>query len=497
MRALIVLILGLGVPGIGPALAVARRSPVLFFLAPLIGAAMAAVAAGLELAAGGTLAACYLVVAVAVNVAVIAWWLAAGRRRPPAGPRWGWWPILTLVIVIGALAIPLSALRAPAIGPDGNTIWLTKALMVSGGHRELLAGLQNTVYRFSNPDYPLLVPAAGALAFAVFGRGDLHLATDMTALLNACALGVVGTGVAAAAIGGRLPTRLVASAAAGAICIVGFAVAGSYGLEGYADLLWSAAAVAAIVWGLVLPRSGQSLLVAWICAAVASLTKNEGLTTALIVLVLIALRYRPLTRPGLRLPRAHPGRGSRPHAEVRQAARRWAERGVFVAVPALPGLAWAALVRLIGLRDNFFSGSSTESLAVRADATIAGMAAHLAVVPVAVGVLLAGCLLLRGVRERRHLGNPAWLWTACLVSLAVIFATYVFGALEIHGWLRDSVDRTTIFAEVLLHADLAIWLVIALDGATAREGSEQPGARAPGWGAGGVRAGAPSSVSFR
>lgn len=52
MRALFVLIIGLGGPGIGPALAVARRSPVLLFLAPLIGAAMAAMAAGLELGVG-------------------------------------------------------------------------------------------------------------------------------------------------------------------------------------------------------------------------------------------------------------------------------------------------------------------------------------------------------------------------------------------------------------------------------------------------------------
>ena len=95
------------------------------------------------------------------------------------------------------------------------------------------------------------------------------------------------------------------------------------------------------------------------------------------------------------------------------------------------------------------------------------MAAHLAVAPVAVAVLVAGCCFLRRDRERARLGNPAWLWTACLVSLAIIFATYVFGASEIHGWLQNSVDRTTIFAQVLLYADLAIWLVIASGGGAA------------------------------
>jgi hypothetical protein len=474
MSALIVLIFGLGGPGIMPALAVARRSPVLFFLAPLIGAAMAAVAATLELGVGGTLPEWYLAVAATVNVAVIVWWFAAGQHRPGAGPPWGWWPVVSLVVVLGALAIPLSALRTPLIGWDGNTIWLTKALLLSGGHHVLLAGLQNPVYQPSNPDYPMLAPAAGALAFAIFGRGDLHLATDMTVLLNACALGVAGTGIAAAGNGGRRLTRVAAAAAAGATCLAGFAVAGSYGLNGYMDPLWSSAAVAAIVWGLVLPRSTESLIIAWICAVVASLTKNEGLTTALIVLVLIALRYRPLTLAELRQLRTRLGRlrGS-PGPDARQVARSWAGRAVFVIVPALPGLAWAALAYIDGLRDNFFLPTSTESLAYRAGATAVGMAGHLVVAPIALAVLIAGCLMLRGVRERGRLANPAWLWTACLFSLGIIFATYVLGGFEIHLWLRFSVDRTTIFAQLLLLADLAIWLVIAVDAASSREGSEQ------------------------
>ena len=454
MKALFVLVVGLGVPGILPSLAVARRSPVLVFLAPLAGAGMVAVAAEIELGVGGSLVEDYAVVAVAANLAVIAWWLAARRSLQPwAGPSWGW-SIVTVVVVLAAAAVPLDALRVPMIGGDGNSIWLTHALMVYGGHHELLADLQNVAYRFSNPDYPLLAPAAGALAFAFFGLGNLHLAVDMTVLLSACGLGVIGTGIAAAANGGRQPTRAAAVAAAGAICVVGFAVAGVFEIEGYADLLWAVAAVGAVIWGLVLPQSAQALGVAWICAVVASLTKNEGLTTAIAILVLIALRYRPLTRPVL-------------------AARRWAERAAFVAVPALPGLAWAGLARLIGLHDAFFRATSPESPATRAGATVAGMAAHLAVAPVDLAVLLVGCWLLRGDRERARLGNPAWLWAACLSSLAIIFATYTVGGLEIHNWLAASVNRTTIFAQVLLYADLAIWLVIAVDGALTRTDSEQ------------------------
>jgi hypothetical protein len=54
-----------------------------------------------------------------------------------------------------------------------------------------------------------------------------------------------------------------------------------------------------------------------------------------------------------------------------------------------------------------------------------------------------------------------------------MFGTYMVGGLEIHNWLVASVNRTTIFAQVLLYADLAIWLVIAVDGAFTRADSEQ------------------------
>ena len=461
MKALLMLAIGLGVPGIVPAVAVARRSVVVVFLAPLIGAGMAAVAAAIELGAGGSVTADYLAVVVTVNLVTIAWWLAARRTaQPPAistrAPRVSWvWASLTLVVVLGCLAVPLMALRAPMIGWDANSIWLTHTFMVYGGHHELLTGLQNPAYQFSNPDYPPLVPAVGALAFKFFGLGNLHLAAELTVLLSACALGVVGTGIATAASDGRRPARVAAVLAAGAICIVGFAVSGISEVEGYTDLLWAAAAVGAVVWGLVLPRSPQALGVAWISAAVASLTKNEGLTTALVILVLIAFRYRPLSSPGPKV-------------------RGWAERAGFVVLPALPGLAWAGLIRHIGVHDAFFKSASTQTPLTRASATIAGIAAHMAVAPVALAVLLAGCWFLRADRRRARLANPAWLWITCLASLVVLFVTYVIGGLDIHFWLATSVTRTTIFPQLLLYTDIAIWTVIAADGALTRTDRQSP-----------------------
>jgi hypothetical protein len=471
MRPLEVLILGLAVPGILPALAVARRSPAVIFLAPIIGAVMAALAAEVELGAGGSLVGCYVVVAVTVNVAVVAALLVARRvRRRPLVPQENFslgWSVLTVVIVLAALAIPLSGLAAHKIGWDANSIWLTHALMLSGGHHTLVTDLKDRTYAFANPDYPPLVPAAGALAFGFFGQGDLYLAITMTELVAACALGLLGTAVATVASEGREWTSLPAIAAGGVLCVSGFAIAGLTGIDGYSDLPWSAAAVAAIVFGLVLPKSTQYLVMAWICAIAASLTKNEGLITALAVIVLIALRYRP---SGLSLTR----RGRDGLGSASSVARPWPERAAFIVVPALPALIWVGQMRLLGVKNDFFTLSTTESLAYRAGVAVEGMAPYLIIAPVALAVLILGGIFLSGDRRRYGLGNPLWLWVACVVGLGAIFATYVFGSPQIHAWIGASANRVTDFGQLALYTELAIWLVIAFDSLFAREDARQP-----------------------
>lgn len=481
MKPAVVLVLYLALPGLLPAVAAARRSPVVVFLAPLIGAAMAAMAAGIELGVGGTLLTCYLLVAVIVNAAAAGWLLTGGRRMRWDGPPLGWCALIAAVMA-SVLIVPLIVLRVPVLGWDTNSIWLTHSLLVSGGHHVLLTGLRNPVDFFDNPDYPPLVPASDAFELLQFGTATLHSAVVVTELLTACAIAAVGCLVTAAGRDGSPAARLRALAIGAVTCLAAFGVSVPFAVNGYTDPLWAAAAVAAIICGLVLPRAPQSLLLAWIFAVVVSLTKNEGLTSALVILVLIAFRYLPLRRrQAVRPDRPAPGAHARPRELGWQVVSEWTTRAIYVLGPALPGLTWAALARHVGLQSDFFSHfKNTETLGYRAAATVSGMAVHLEVLPAALVVLIVGSCLVRGNRQRAGLANPAWLWLAWLGSLATIFATYVFGGMEIQSWLGASVDRTTIFAQMLLCVEIALWLVIAVDAVTDRR---RPGDDAPGYSA--------------
>jgi hypothetical protein len=55
-----------------------------------------------------------------------------------------------------------------------------------------------------------------------------------------------------------------------------------------------------------------------------------------------------------------------------------------------------------------------------------------------------------------------------VLSLAIIFGTYVYGTLQIALWLANSVNRTTIFAQIVLYAYIAVWLVLGVEGAAGR-----------------------------
>ena len=194
-----------------PSIAVAGVRPVTIFLAPLVGGLMAGFAAECELAAGGTLALWFIIVAILVNL--VSFLVRIALRHP--GDRTNrsaltgrmlhvdkeWrhpWPWITVLVIAGAVAWPLRALQVPIIVYDARHVWTLHSLFIYGGHQTYLAALKNPVYAFSNPNYPPLVSATGALGFDIHGGTDIHLAVSLTAILNACALGVAACGIASA-----------------------------------------------------------------------------------------------------------------------------------------------------------------------------------------------------------------------------------------------------------------------------------------------------------
>ena len=448
MRVTAQTLLCLWLPGVLPALLVADDIAGVVFASALFGALMVAVAALCELVLGGGLVPWYVGWVVAVDLLCALALFGRLRSRPDAGvPAVAGGGIAAWVLLglaVAALAWPATALGAHLIGYDAHAIWILHSIFVYGGHTQYLADLKNPAYAFSNPDYPPLASAAGALGFFVAGRVDYHLAVSVTTVLDAAAVGTLATGIARVARGTRsTPAAVAAVATASAVCLVCFGIGGQYAVDGYADLLWSAAAAAAVVYGLVLPRSPRHLAMAWLGATVAALTKNEGLIAAVIVLAVVAVRYVP-TRRG-------------------SPVATWATRSATALALALPGAAWALAVKAEGVGNTFFGGPETGSASHRLTTTVSGLWPYLHLVPLAAAVAVAGALVLGRVRRDAVVANPAWLWATLALWTAGLLYTYTFGRLPIAWWLRTSADRTTIFPQVLLFAEMTVWTILALD----------------------------------
>ncbi len=425
-----------------PALALGAAAVATPFLVPLTSAATGAVAATVTFTVGGSFGLDFVLVALVANL------LAASRlvaSRDITRFRRGDWPGVAVLVV--AVGWPLVVLSAPIIGYDTQAIWLPHAAMLYAGHSTLVSDLRNPALAFSNPDYPPLVPAAMAVGYVVRGHVDEHLAVVTVAVLNACAVAVIGAGLLQMVPDpARRPRRILALAVVAVFCAAVYGFSGDFALNGYADVLWSSAAAGAVLFGLVLPKGRPNAATAGLCLMVAAATKNEGTAVALVVAVVIGLRYV--------------GSGRDPVRAVRTL--------VAAAVPLVPAAAWALAIRAQHIKDAFFATHSSESLSTRAAAVAPAMWARLHVVPVAAAVAVVGWWALSADRRAARLGHPVLLWVAAVWGTCAIALTYIFGALEIHWWLSTSVKRTTIFTDVLVSADMAAWALLALCGGAGR-----------------------------
>jgi hypothetical protein len=429
-----------------PTLATVGFRPIALLMVAPVGALVAASAATIAVATGTALLPWFVVVAVGAGA-------SAGLVLKRLGPvpvasgharRVEW---ITVVAVIAASAWALTELRRPGLGWDARSIWLLHARLLDGGGASYDAALGNPAYSFAHMDYPPLMPAAVATTWSTVGSEGYRLAQVLIAGLNACLLGL--TAATIASLTGNPGRRVLAPFIAAAVVLAGFGIAGGNATGGYADLLGAAATAAAATCLLVLPLDRSTIALGGLCALVAGTTKLEALMGAVAVAALFGLRIRP-------------GHG-------------WRRAAAAAAAIGMPMLIWPAVIVARGgsLGTGPPVGIVHEGSIERLRATIDALAHRLPTLPwVAAGAVLAA-LLLRGARRRGGVGGSPRLWAALGAYVIVVVVNYVRGPLEIHAWLRDSVDRVAIYPRLLLVVEVATWtLVAATDPGVARHGGD-------------------------
>ncbi len=480
--AAVVVLVVFAAAGALPSVALAGRRWVAVPLAPLAGAVIAALSATAVLVVGGPIIFWFVALAAAAAALVV-----LRRQAGPGGQdyvaksaparRAGAAGAVVLVVLGAWTLLPL---RAPTVGFDARTTWLLHAVWFADGHSTALAALRNPALSFDHTAYPPLIGGSVAVAWKLTGNHSYDLGVVVVALLNVAAVLAAATvlvevgrrcGDAVAARRARfvrpgepLPDRLsrleaahiTGVVAAGLLVLVVSGVAGQFLTNGYADVLWASAAVGAVGFGLILPGTGHDLGACILLLAVAGLTKNVGIVTAMAVVVLLTARavVRARARPG----------------SDRRATSPW--RAVVAGAVGIVALGvWPALTRLLGAApDVAVAGRRVGDDARRLHLTADAMAGHLHVLLVAVPVALVGGVVLRRARRAAGIGNDGWAWAALVAGAVAVAVAYVAGSGTVAFWLDTSVHRTTFFPALMAWWLMAVWAVVA-----SAQGDELPG----------------------
>ena len=476
-------------------------------LAPLAGSVLAAVAGACSLAVSGSTMTWFVILACLASAASLAWWLlrngsvrgsdlrnraelrrsgAATGRTTSTDPSLQGSPEVPsrttarigALVIAAAIAFSLIPLRVPSTGFDARDIWLLRAGWFAAGHSTLLAAFRNHLFVIAHASYPPLVSATVAISWQLTGNHSDRLGVVIIAILNACAVASTawvlldaGRFVAGRAEGRRRYLVLVVSVVAACLFVLSaFAVFGQFATNGYADPLWSAGAVGAVGYGLLLPLNRGYLASSGILVAVAGLTKVEGTVTAIAIVCLLVARSI-LARWSSHAPRrsfAVGDPGALPDSTPRE--RRAAVARVLVVKPLLAGIvaiaalaSWTVLTRLEHTTpDGNTSGVREGTLLSRLHLTVAAMEPHLHVFLLVTPLALVAGLLLRRVRRQTGLANDLWVWGAIAAGLLAVGGAYVTGPGDTAVWLLTSVHRTTMFPAIAAWLVLAAWAIVAI-----------------------------------
>ena len=427
-------------------------------LAPLAGAVVAALAATASLTFGGPLISWFVGLAALGAAAVFGLWVVRpdlGPRRGSTGPGSGALDravgIVGFVAVVGACAWSLRGLRSPTVGFDARALWVMRPGWFLQSHAHLLVDLKSRDLVLGQSAYPPLVSASVAVAWKITGVHTARLGVTTVAVLNICALAtaalaLVECGRTVARRVGRTLIPMVAGVVGALLLVVVAAgVTEPFLTNGYADPLWSLAAVGAVAFGLQLGDDPSARAVTVVLILVAGTTKDEGFVTALALVVLVAAR-------------------SVGWAGLRGARHRWVAPAVVATCELAVLVWWPLMMRVIGARGASSTFTADTDLAHRTSATVHGMSPYLHVLVVALPLAVVGGLVLSGVRRRVGMGNDLWAWAALAVGLTAVGAVLVASTSPIGPWILSTVHRITEFPILQAWWIIGIWAVVAAAG---------------------------------
>jgi hypothetical protein len=451
-------ICALGAAGLLPVLATVGPRWYAVPLAPLAGAVAAGLAATASLTFGGSLLDWFIGIAALAAAAVCGLLVV----RPDLGLRAG--PVRRtgrgvdrVAGVVGFLAVVLACawslrgLRTPTVGFDARALWVMRPGWFLHAHAQQLIDLRARNLVLTQSAYPPLLSASVAVAWQITGIHTARLGVTMVAVLDACAAAAAALAVVQAArtAAGRVARAWVplagGIATAVLLVVVAAGVTEPFLTNGYADPLWSLAAVAAVAFGLQLRADPSTRAAAVILVLVAGMTKNEGFVTAVALVVLVAARSIGI--PG------------------RRGARDRLVAPLVVAVCELAALAWwPVLMKVLHARGSSSTFSASQDLAHRTDAVVHGFSPYLHVLVLALPLAVLGGIVLRGVRRRVGTGNDLWAWLALATGLVAVASALVTGSGAIGPWLLSTAHRITEYPALEGWWIVGMWAVVAVAG---------------------------------
>ena len=427
-------------------------------LAPLAGALVATLAATASLTFGGPLMSWFVALTAFGAATVFGLWVV----RPDLGPRHAF-PgraagtlqrvagIAGFLMVIGACAWSLRGLRSPTVGFDARAVWVMRPGWFLQSHPQLLVDLKTRNLVLTQTAYPPLISASVAVAWKITGIHSARLGVTTVAVLNACALATAALALVECGreMAGRLSRSWIPMAAgivsAVLVVVVAAGVTEPFFTNGYADPLWSLAAVGAVAFGLQLRDGPSARAAAFVLILVAGTTKDEGFVTAVALVVLVAAR-------------------SIGWAGLHGQRKRWA-------APVAAGVAelavllwWPTMMRVIGARGASSTFTTRTYLVHRATVTVHGMSPYLHVLVLALPLAVVGGLVLSRVRRRSQIGNDLWAWVALVVGMGAVGAVLVASKSPIGPWILSTVHRITEFPILEAWWIVAIWAVVGAAG---------------------------------